>query len=187
MEINKKTLAFTIEVAQDGKNWVFYIPAPSKNRVLAASPVLGYIFSMRQANIVSPQVIAKDYEVYAQEACDTLSKVSTDNDQDQKAKSAKMFTDFKNFIEESIMTGHVIGPDMNSMSILKAKDVCDVDTIEYAMGLYVFFYCIWRYAYQGIKDSVKKDIITSLSLTEYIASLQTLLSEKELSEQKAKA
>ena len=189
MEINKRTLAFTIEVSQDDKSWTFYIPAPSKARVNAAAPVLGYLFSMRQSNIIAPAVLAKDYELFAIEACDALAALSTDNEQSKNEKSAKLFTGFKSFVEDSLMSGTVISPDFKTLKIIEARkeNKLTEETIEYAIGLYVFFYCIYRYAYQTINESSKKELISSLSIMEYLSSLQTLLSEEGISQPKATA
>lgn len=188
-EINKKSLAFTIEMNQDGKLWTLYIPAPSKNRVLAATPVLGYIFSLRQNTTLVPSVIAKDYETYALEACRALSVVSAEGEQAIEERSQKMLAGFKGFVEDSVMSGNAIGPDLKSMSIMEAKTSGKLseDIIDYAIGLYVFFYCIWRYASHTLGEKEKKALTTSLTLMEYITSLQTSLSEKETSSPKATA
>ena len=187
--INKKSLAFTIEMNQDGQLWTLYIPAPNKNRVLAATPVLGYIFSLRQNTTLVPSVIAKDYETYALEACRSLSAVSTEGEAAIEAKSQKLLEGFKGLIEDSIMSGHAIGPDLKSTSIIEAKSSGKLsdEIIDYAIGLYVFFYCIYRYAYHTLGERERKVLTTSLTLTEYITSLQTLLSEKETSSAKATA
>jgi len=177
MTINKNSLAFTVPVKENGKNYTVYIPAPSKVRSDFAIPVLGKLFSMKEDSKLHSAVLARDYEVYARRACKQLAKENNINERDIEAEEKELFDNFKNFIEASMLVATVVLPDFSTVKLSKCK--LEESTLEYITGLYTFFFTTLRYASMLLSEKDKKAFTTSLNITDFINLLQTLLSEKD--------
>lgn len=179
MSIDKNSLAFVIPIKENGKSWTLYIPAPSKDRVEFAAPILGGLFSIKEKSGLSLLVLARDYEIYARRACKQIIYDDNKNPRDLENEENELFNNFKNFIEASLLAGTAITPDFKNIKIIEIKDKLSESTLEYAIGFYVFFYVTYRYAWIILTEKEKKAISTSLNLMEYINYLQTSLSKKE--------
>lgn len=169
--IDKKTLSFIVPVLENNQNYTLYIPAPSKERADNAAPILGSLFSLKENSGLSPLVLSRDYEVYARRASKQLAKEITKDAKNIEAEENILFNNFKNFIEASMLSAQVIMPDLKTVSIIDSK--LSETSLEYATGLFVFFYITMRYASMILSETEKKAFITSLSILEYIKSLQT--------------
>lgn len=180
--IDRKTLAFTIPLKDNGKVWTLYIPPPSKERIEACVPVLGYIFSLRKLG--DPAVIAKDYEYYAREASTLYAKRIAMDPREEDRIAEDMFMKFKGFVEASILGGTAIDQDGKAVSI--SKSGIAKDAVEDAAGMYVFFYTLSRYASQLLNENDMKDIATYLSVTEYQKRFGISSSGEENTPEKAK-
>lgn len=177
--IDKKSLSFTIPIMDNGELHTLYVPAPTRARADAAAPVLGSLFSLKETSGLAPLVLARDYEVYADRACQKLAEENSKISREIEKEKDQLFKNFEGFIEASIMAAHVISPvEVDGKKEFKIMKIADAklseQSLEYATGAYVFFYITYRYAWMVLGNSEKEVMTTSLSIMDFIKHLQTL-------------
>jgi len=171
--LDRRTLAFIVPLKDAGKNFTLYIPMPDRARADLIAPILGHIFSVRQTSNFSPMVIARDYEFYAKEAC-TLAAQRI-NPADASRAADILFGQFKDFLTASITSAQVVDSNGKPLTILESK--LSENAIDEAMGYYVFFYSVYRYAAMMLTESDTKDWLTSLTALEWATTSKTSLLE----------
>lgn len=176
--IDKKSLAFTVPLYDDGILYTFYIPAPTAERAEAASPILGAIYTQIKRSNFDYLVIARDYERYAKNAAKNIAEEekprSSEIEQEKLANS--YFRNFSAFLEASLLAATAVFLDKESKTYktVKFSEVKLSDqAMEYVAGLYVFFYVRYRYDWILMGETEKKELVTSLTLMDYIKSLPT--------------
>lgn len=170
--IDKKSLSFIVPFFDNEENYTMYIPMPSEARAEAAAPILGALFSLKANSRLAPAVLARDYEVYAKKACRQIAEENNSTQKEIEKEEQELFNNFKGFIEASVLAGNIITKDYNVIKIAESK--VSRSSLEFAIGLYVFFFVALRYAEMILSKTEKDAFLTSLTLMEYIKSLPTL-------------
>ena len=171
--LDRRTLAFVVPLKDAGKTFTLYIPMPDKMRADMISPILGYIFSAREADKISPLVIAKDYEYYAKEACGVVARRRNPGDATRAAD--ELFGQFKDFLMASMSNAQVITQEGKALTMEEAK--ISAEALDNAIGLYVFFYSTLRFAGMLMTESDTEAWTTSLTTMELATTFKTLSSE----------
>ena len=172
--LDRRSLAFTVMVKDGDKVFNLYIPTPARDRVDSISPIMGHLFSLRQSTNLSPMVIARDYEYYVHEGCQISAKRLASSESEIMPLAEEMFGKFRNFLESSLMLSYAFDEDGKKVDIIKTLSQ---EAINEALGLYVFFYSVYRYASAILSEKDTRGFLTSLSPMEYQKYLGTQLSD----------